>query len=606
MIERKDFQLAFPRFSKNITGQELTKAAFQKTPELRTNEDLQIMCQWMRQFPLLGKLGGNQLKSLCRRIACSAFKIGEVVFNQGDMPDAFYLTFSGSLDVEVDGEKVAVLNPGDGFGELALENDSLRGATIRAATNCLLIVVRAHDYKENIKSFQSAKTVAMIKWFAKYVPITTDWSTSRLHKIATVVNMKMFNAGDIVLQQGQPAAEMYFIKSGTAIIQKEIVQEVGNRWPVNCRGWDKISHRFAMPVPLAHISEGNFFGEDNLLGKDERQYTVIATSHLEVVVLNRADAEELFCGKTLYKLNHRNRNLFKTVDEIKSTHDKARNAMKEFVDLKLNAMGPNYYKRLVNAAPQATTPKVMMKLTRTMLEQEQMDKMDIYWQEKLNGEENKHTHSTTTPQETCRLLRRPSHVTNRRMSGKTTLEQLRRKSGHHGLDILHQFGNEQHHHSRFDGHEHDSSHSHAIEQHNRHRHCRKGSHVVDKQGLDYDPHSEGSDPSKLTTSGSLSTLPTRHTPHELNGNVKDHCPNLLKKRMTKHKIIQEKKLKPIGMLQRGSTRKDLRKTMGETKSLGKTDLKDMAKIVIHQHESHVNKVGFEFEHKLRKVSSALL
>jgi CRP-like cAMP-binding protein len=558
LIERKDFQLAFPRFSKSITGQEVTRAAFQKSPELRTNEDLHIMCQWMRQFPLLGKLGENQLKSLCRRIACITYPKGEYIFKQGDLPDAFFLTFSGRLDVIVDGEKVSVLNQGDGFGELALENENTRAATIKTATTCLLIVVRAHDYKENIKSFQSAKTVAMIKWFAKLVPITSDWSTSRLHKIATVVNMKMFSPGDIVVQQGQPAAEMYFIRNGTAIMQKEIVQEVGNRWPTDSKSWDKISHRFAMPVPLAHITEGDFFGEDNLIGKDERQYTVVCTSPMEVVVLNRTDAEELFCGKTLYKINHRNRTLFKTVEDIKTTHDKARAAMKEFVDLKLTAMGPSYYNRLLTTAPDASTPTTMKKHTRAMLEQEQMDKMDIYWQEKLNGSRSKETKGEQTPKDACRRLRKASLQHNRRMSKSQSIEEIQ---------------DPHHHHHR-------------------------------------DPNSPETNGRRLSAHHGASALAGSKSLEKLN-----HAPPKMtsfhevvreaheRKRQSAHKIKSEIKLRPIGMLQRGSTRKNLGRTMGETKSLGKTDLKDMARIVIHQHESHVSKVGFEFEHKLRKVSS---
>ena len=66
----------------------------------------------------------------------ATFKLGEVIFTEGDKGDKMYVILSGEVEIERDGTIVEKLSQGGIFGEMALIDGSPRAATARAATPC--------------------------------------------------------------------------------------------------------------------------------------------------------------------------------------------------------------------------------------------------------------------------------------------------------------------------------------------------------------------------------------------------------------------------------------------------------------------------------------
>jgi MFS family permease len=71
---------------------------------------------------------------------------GQVVFEQGDVGEHYFVIESGDAEVVGDGHVVATLGPGQGFGEIALLRRSPRTATVRAASDLTLKGLRSDRF----------------------------------------------------------------------------------------------------------------------------------------------------------------------------------------------------------------------------------------------------------------------------------------------------------------------------------------------------------------------------------------------------------------------------------------------------------------------------
>jgi MFS family permease len=87
----------------------------------------------LRAVPMLAVLPAATIEQLGAGLERAEFAPRQVVFEQGDPGDRFYVVESGGADVVRDGRVVNTLAPGDGFGEIALLGDRPRTATVRAS-----------------------------------------------------------------------------------------------------------------------------------------------------------------------------------------------------------------------------------------------------------------------------------------------------------------------------------------------------------------------------------------------------------------------------------------------------------------------------------------
>ena len=94
--------------------------------------------------------GLERIAAICSE---QSFRVGDVVFREGDVGDKLFLILDGKVRIsrEVSGmgeEALAVLGPGQAFGEMALIDEFPRSADARVHERCRLLVLTKEQLED--------------------------------------------------------------------------------------------------------------------------------------------------------------------------------------------------------------------------------------------------------------------------------------------------------------------------------------------------------------------------------------------------------------------------------------------------------------------------
>jgi CRP-like cAMP-binding protein len=114
----------------------------------------------LRANPIFAPLPGSTLEQVAASLEEVRVPAGEEIVRQGEPGDRFYLIKDGALDVNVDGELVQSLAPGDSFGEIALLRDVPRTATVRARSDAVLYALDRRHFLAAVTGFGPSLSAA--------------------------------------------------------------------------------------------------------------------------------------------------------------------------------------------------------------------------------------------------------------------------------------------------------------------------------------------------------------------------------------------------------------------------------------------------------------
>lgn len=96
----------------------------------------------LRRLPLFATLSRRELRVVDGLLHERRYLNGEIIFDEGEEGQALYVIIDGRVLICRQGEpetgRIAEINRGDVFGELALLDSTRRSAQARAAQDCLL------------------------------------------------------------------------------------------------------------------------------------------------------------------------------------------------------------------------------------------------------------------------------------------------------------------------------------------------------------------------------------------------------------------------------------------------------------------------------------
>ncbi|KAJ3338886.1 hypothetical protein HDU93_008939 [Gonapodya sp. JEL0774] len=214
----------------------------------RTFDERKQLFLLLRHLKAFSTLSDFLLLELCGVLHLDEFESKRVVFNQGDRASSWFVILQGEVDVivrrenEVDDDlsgsqvvKVASLVTGDGFGEVALINDSPRMASIYTRTECFLLRVEKADYVRILR-FVHHKDHKDKVLFLSEAHLTRELPPSSHDAIANILSFVSYPAGTTIIQSGGQLDKLYIMRSGTCDVFGELVignndrQDIENEW----------------------------------------------------------------------------------------------------------------------------------------------------------------------------------------------------------------------------------------------------------------------------------------------------------------------------------------------------------------------------------------
>lgn len=102
--------------------------------EIKKNIEFNLL----KQTPFLRDAENQLVEDLASSLTVKNYFKGDVIFNEGDSGDRFYLIYQGSVSVHKHNDFITSLNEGACFGEIALIENRPRNATIKSESDLVL------------------------------------------------------------------------------------------------------------------------------------------------------------------------------------------------------------------------------------------------------------------------------------------------------------------------------------------------------------------------------------------------------------------------------------------------------------------------------------
>ncbi|MFP3947214.1 MAG: PP2C family protein-serine/threonine phosphatase [Longimicrobiales bacterium] len=175
----------------------------------------------LREVSLFEGLAEDDLRRLAEIARGTTVEEGEVLFEEGEAGDAFHVVFEGAVEILKEGaageEKLAVRRAGEGFGEMALIDDSPRSATARAVAPTRLILIDRENFRTLLD--QDRLATRMLEVLARALRALNVRFAAQERSEASGYDMR---EGSRLLQRGllprnAPKVAGYDIAAGTSL-----------------------------------------------------------------------------------------------------------------------------------------------------------------------------------------------------------------------------------------------------------------------------------------------------------------------------------------------------------------------------------------------------
>eukprot|EP00210_Caulerpa_lentillifera_P000555 g536.t1 len=225
-------------------------------------------------FLFVSELDEDQLEDVILSMVERKVNEGEIIIQEGEDGDNFYVIESGIFEASKDGNNIAKYDHQGSFGELALMYNCPRAATITAVSDGILWVVDRCSFRNIIVASMSQKRLTY-EGILDQMHIFKDLSAEKVSTIADCLTRELYSKGEVIVSEGTPLdsqAKFYIVEKGTIECFKTF------------EGEKKL---------VKTIEQSGFFGEVALISKLPRQADCLAKTDVCLLSLTRNAFERL-------------------------------------------------------------------------------------------------------------------------------------------------------------------------------------------------------------------------------------------------------------------------------------------------------------------------
>ncbi|RMF14700.1 MAG: hypothetical protein D6761_09080 [Candidatus Dadabacteria bacterium] len=236
--------------------------------------DLEDLVGTLPQVPIFSEVGPDAFAAIIDELFSAQFGAGDLVLQEGDPGESFYVICEGQARVvkrtpDCGTVELAILGPGDFFGEFAFLTDTPRTASIVAQTDLTLLEFErnalenlTHRYPGIRRTLEKFYLRRLVGAALRISPIFRDLDRAHIGKLIRAFEPGTIDAGSVLIEQDAPTPALFLIVSGEVEVSRD-----------------------DQPQPLAVASAGDVIGEIGLLTGKPATATCRACTDLRVYQL---------------------------------------------------------------------------------------------------------------------------------------------------------------------------------------------------------------------------------------------------------------------------------------------------------------------------------
>ena len=253
-------------------------------PPVRPGMDISGLQAFSRALGMLSALSNESLTQLNRCAAQVTLEAGEVLCESGDPARAIYAIESGVIHTmgrQAGNEFEFTMTSPMTFGESALvyeDEARVRQAKIVAGETGATLIKWAVNEIETLIGYElhaASERAFTCKFFEPIKcgtrSITAGLSMDEVSNVVSLMSMRTFTKGDVVVSEGKLDEEVFVIKSGQAVAKRPAESSSG--------------------APLATLTRGECFGEQALIAHNpsggskpaKRRVSIVASGNTPLV-----------------------------------------------------------------------------------------------------------------------------------------------------------------------------------------------------------------------------------------------------------------------------------------------------------------------------------